>query len=164
MISTKSSSHITRAFMPADSRIAAATSWHMMPCNSASDHAAIFVDGKRIFLLLSAAISCSLAVVALATAQSPPVPPVTSQTDVTLSPSAQRGFILVRFHCAHCRAIDKVSESPLASAPAFRNLRLKYAVADLQRPLLQAELVHPRLDLKADQVEDVMAYFKSLEQ
>jgi hypothetical protein len=30
--------------------------------------------------------------------------------------------------------------------------------------LLQAELVHPRLDLKADQVEDVMAYFKSLEQ
>jgi cytochrome c len=70
----------------------------------------------------------------------------------------------VRFHCAHCHAIDKVSESPLASAPAFRNLRLKYAVADLQRPLLQAELVHPRLDLKADQVEDVMAYFKSLEQ
>jgi cytochrome c len=64
----------------------------------------------------------------------------------------------VRFHCAHCRAIDKVSESPLASAPAFRNLRLKYAVADLQRPLLQAEPVHPRLDLKADQVEDVMAY------
>jgi hypothetical protein len=51
-----------------------------------------------------------------------------------------------------------------ASAPAFRNLRLKYAVADLQRPLLQAEPVHPRLDLKADQVEDVMAYFKSLEQ
>jgi hypothetical protein len=70
----------------------------------------------------------------------------------------------VRFHCAHCRAIDKVSKSPLASAPAFRNLRLKYAVADLQRPLLQAEPVHPRLDLKADQVEDVMAYFKSLEQ
>jgi cytochrome c len=70
----------------------------------------------------------------------------------------------VRFHCARCRPIDKVSESPLASAPAFRNLRLKYAVADLQRPLLQAEPVHPRLDLKADQVEAVMAYFKSLEQ
>jgi hypothetical protein len=65
----------------------------------------------------------------------------------------------VRFHCAHRRAIDKVSESPLASAPAFRNC-LKYAVADLQRPLLQGEPVHPRLDLKADQVEDV----KSLEQ
>jgi hypothetical protein len=58
MISTQPSTHITRAFMAAET-------------------------GKRIFLLLSAAISCSLAVVALATAQSPPVPPVTSQTDVT---------------------------------------------------------------------------------
>jgi hypothetical protein len=28
--------------------------------------------------------------------------------------------------------------------------------------LLQGEPVHPRFDLGADQVEDVMAYFKSL--
>jgi hypothetical protein len=101
MISTQSSSHITRAFMAAEM-------------------------GKRTFLFLSAAISCSLAVVALATAQSLPVPPVTSEIDVRLSRSAQRGFILVRFHCTRCHAIDKV--------------------------------------LKADQVQDVMAYFKSLEQ
>jgi hypothetical protein len=47
----------------------------------------------------------------------------------------------------------KVSESPLASAPAFRTLHLKYAVADLQRPLLQAEPAHARFDLEADQVE-----------
>jgi hypothetical protein len=53
-------------------------------------------------------------------------------------------------------------QSPLASVPAFRTLHLKYAVADLQRPLLQAEPVHPRFDLKPDQVEDVLAYFKSL--
>jgi cytochrome c len=138
MISSRSSSHIARAFMVAEM-------------------------GKRAFLFLSAAISCSLAVVALATAQSP-VPPVRSEIDVRLSPSAQRGFILVRFHCARCHAIDKVSESPLATAPAFRTLHLKYPVSELQRPLLQAEPVHPRFDLKADQVEDVMAYFKSLEQ
>ena len=53
-------------------------------------------------------------------------------------------------------------QSPLASASAFRTLHLKYAVVDLQMPLLQAEPVHPRFDLGADQVEDVMAYFKSL--
>jgi cytochrome c len=139
MISTRSSSHITSTFMAAE-------------------------RGKRAFLFLSAAISCSLAVIALAMAQSPPVPPVTSEINVRLSPSAQRGFILVRFHCARCHAIDKASDSPLATAPAFRTLHLKYPISDLQRPLLQAELVHPRFDLKADQVEDVMAYFKSLEQ
>jgi mono/diheme cytochrome c family protein len=137
MTSTQSSSQITRAFMS-------------------------FEMGKRIFLLLSAANSCSLAVITLATGQSPPVPPVTSEIDVTLSPSARRGFVLVRFHCARCHAIGKVGESPLASASAFRTLHLKYAVADLQRPLLQAEPMHPRFDLGADQVEDVMAYFKSL--
>ena len=139
MISGRSNSYIARAFMAAE-------------------------IGKRAFLFLSAAISCSLAVVALATAQSLPAPPVRSEIDVKLSPSAQRGFILVRFHCARCHAIDKASDSPLATAPAFRTLHLKYPISDLQRPLLQAELVHPRFDLKADQVEDVMAYFKSLEQ
>jgi hypothetical protein len=69
MIPSRSSSYIARAFMAAE-------------------------IGKRAFLFLSAAISCSLAVVALAAAQSLPVPPVTSEIDVKLSPSAQRGFIL----------------------------------------------------------------------
>lgn len=123
----------------------------------------IALPGKRGVLLLSAVISCSLVLVGLATAQSSAVPPSKSGIDVTLSPSAQRGFVFVRFHCSQCHAIDKVNESPLATAPAFRTLRLKHAVADLQRPLLQAEPVHPRFDLKADQVEDVMAYFKSLD-
>lgn len=48
-------------------------------------------------------------------------------------------------------------------APPFRALYLKYAVADLQRPL--AEGIHPvmpRFRLEPDQVEDVMAYLKTL--
>jgi cytochrome c len=56
-------------------------------------------------------------------------------------------------------------ESPLAHAPAFRTLHLKYPVSDLQRPLAQG--VHPempRFQLEAGQVEDIMAYLKTLEQ
>jgi cytochrome c len=44
-------------------------------------------------------------------------------------------------------------------------LHLKYPVSDLQRPLAQG--IHPdmpRFQLDAGQVEDIMAYLKTLEQ
>jgi cytochrome c len=115
--------------------------------------------GKRIALLLIVTVSCSLGVIAPATAQSASEPPF------ALSPSQRRGFRLVTLHCARCHAIDKVGESPLAIAPAFRTLHLKYPVSDLQRPLAQG--VHPempRFQFEAGQVEDIMAYLKTLEQ
>ena len=55
-------------------------------------------------------------------------------------------------------------KSPLAIAPPFRTMHLKYAVQDLQRPL--AEGVHPQMPLfrlTPAQTMDLMAYFKSLE-
>jgi mono/diheme cytochrome c family protein len=52
-------------------------------------------------------------------------------------PDTRRGFSLARENCAQCHAIDNASESPLATAPPFRELHLKYAISDLQRPLTQ---------------------------
>ena len=72
-------------------------------------------------------------------------------------------MIFVRLHCAQCHAVDKVSPSPLATAPPFRTLRLN-PVADLQRPLARG--IHPTMplfQLEPHQVEEVMAYFKMLE-
>jgi cytochrome c len=83
---------------------------------------------------------------------------------VLQSPSARRGLRFVRMHCAQCHAIDKVSASPLPMAPPLRTLHLKYHVADLQRPLAQG--IHPMMPLfrlEPDQVEDVMAYLKTLQ-
>jgi cytochrome c len=121
--------------------------------------------GKAIALLLVVTLSCSLGVVGPTAAQPYPPPWSASAPPVALSPSQRRGFRLVSFHCARCHAIDKVGESPLAHAPAFRTLHLKYPVSDLQRPLAQG--VHPempRFQLEAGQVEDIMAYLKTLEQ
>jgi cytochrome c553 len=70
---------------------------------------------------------------------------------------------LVALHCARCHGIEQNSESPLANAPPFRALHLKYAVADLQRPL--AEGIHPSMPLfrlTPGEIEDVMAYLKTL--
>jgi mono/diheme cytochrome c family protein len=84
-----------------------------------------------------------------------------------LSPAEQRGLVLLRTHCASCHAIDKVSESPLKIAPAFRMLHLRYPVEDLQEPLAEGIITgHPTMpEFRFDpgQVSDVIAYLKSLE-
>jgi cytochrome c len=86
-----------------------------------------------------------------------------SQAALAQSPAERRGVRFARLHCAPCHAVDKVGESPLAVAPTFRSLNLRYPVADLQRPL--SEGVHPtmpKFQLTAAQVSDLMAYLKSL--
>ncbi len=81
--------------------------------------------------------------------------------------SAQRGLNFVRANCSKCHSIDKVSPSPLAIAPPFRTLHLKYPVEDLQESLAEGIVVgHPAMPefrLEPDQVGDVIAYLKTLE-
>jgi len=76
-------------------------------------------------------------------------------------PDARRGSALAREHCAPCHAIDNTSESPRAAAPPFRELRLKYAISDLQRPLTQGP--HTRFQFEPSQIESLMAYLKTLD-
>jgi mono/diheme cytochrome c family protein len=84
------------------------------------------------------------------------------------SPAAQRGLTFLRTNCAQCHAIDKVSESTLPIAPPFRKLHLKYPVESLQRPLAEGVIAgHPTMPqfrLEPDQIRDVIAYLKTLEQ
>jgi cytochrome c len=74
----------------------------------------------------------------------------------------------MRAHCVQCHSIDKVSKSPLAIAPAFRTLHLKYPVENLERPLTEGIIAgHPTMPqfrLDPDQARDVITYLKSLEQ
>jgi mono/diheme cytochrome c family protein len=84
-----------------------------------------------------------------------------------LSPAAQRGRTLTSMHCASCHAIDKVSESPLKIAPPFRALHIKYPIENLRRPLREGVLTgHPTMPvfrLDPGQVEDIIAFLKTLE-
>ena len=83
------------------------------------------------------------------------------------SPAAQRGLTFVRVHCAQCHAIDKVSASPLAVAPPFRDLHRKYPVESLERPLAEGLTASPpsmpQFRLDPAQIADVIAYLKTLE-
>ena len=84
-----------------------------------------------------------------------------------LSPAEQRGSTFLRANCAQCHAIDKASESPLAIAPPFRTLHLKYPIEDLRRPLSEGIIANhpsmPQFRLEPDQVADVLAYLSTLE-
>jgi mono/diheme cytochrome c family protein len=91
------------------------------------------------------------------------IPVLAEPASAQQSPQARRGLIFVRVHCSQCHAIGKVGESPLRSAIPFRTLRLRYPVADLQRPLLEGiHPVMPTFQLTPSQVFDVMAYLQTL--
>ena len=83
------------------------------------------------------------------------------------SPTAQRGKAFVLSNCSACHSIDKITVSPLAIAPPFRNLHLKYPVENLEESLAEGIVTgHPSMpEFKLDpgQVSDVIAYLKSLE-
>lgn len=90
-----------------------------------------------------------------------------SYADEVFSPAAQRGLTLVRTNCAGCHAVDKYSESPLKIAPPFRTLHVKYPIESLRLPLREGVLTsHPTMPvfrLDPGQVEDIIAYLKTLE-
>lgn len=83
------------------------------------------------------------------------------------SPAAQRGLTFVRVNCAQCHAIGRVDESPLTIAPPFRTLHLKYPIESLRRPLSEGIIANhptmPQFRLEPDQINDVIAYLKTLE-
>jgi len=84
------------------------------------------------------------------------------------NPAAQRGLTFVRTNCARCHAIDKVSPSPLSAAPPFRTLHRRYPVDSLAEAMAEGIVTgHPSMPefrLEADQISDVLAFLRTLEQ
>jgi cytochrome c len=112
---------------------------------------------RSLSWLVILAGSLALSAIGTAVAQ-----PRAEEPDLTV-PAERRGWRFVRVYCSRCHAIDQAGESPLAAAPLFRALQLKYPVADLQRPLANGvHQVMPRFQLEAGQVEDIMAYLNTL--
>ena len=70
-------------------------------------------------------------------------------------------------NCASCHSVDKVSPSPLAIAPPFRTLHLKYPVENLEESLSEGIVTgHPTMPefrLDPDQIHDLLSYLKTLE-
>jgi mono/diheme cytochrome c family protein len=90
-----------------------------------------------------------------------------ASTAQALSPEAQRGQVFVRANCSLCHAIGRHDKSPLPVAPAFRDLHEKYPVEFLGEAfgegIVTAHPSMPQFQLDPGQIEDLVAYLKSLE-
>src|SRR5215831_7653018 len=81
--------------------------------------------------------------------------------------SVERGQHFARVNCARCHSVDKLTPSPLAIAPPFRTLHARYPVESLAESLAEGIVTgHPSMPefrLDPDQIEDFIAFLKTLE-
>lgn len=78
----------------------------------------------------------------------------------------ERGRAFAQENCARCHAIGPVGDSPLPKAPPFRTLHQRYPLEDLVEALAEgirtAHPAMPEFELDQDQINELIAYLKSL--
>jgi mono/diheme cytochrome c family protein len=81
-----------------------------------------------------------------------------------------RGEFYAREHCATCHAVGRLGGSPYPKSPPFRTLHEHYAVEGLAEALAEGIIVSntgaremPEFVLSPDEIDDFIAYLKSLE-
>ncbi|MGA9436407.1 MAG: cytochrome c [Roseobacter sp.] len=81
--------------------------------------------------------------------------------------AVQRGETIVQTYCSQCHAVGKTGSSPLSAAPPLRDLHKRYPVEHLEEAFAEGiytghpEL--PRFEFEPDQINDLIAFLKSLE-
>ena len=80
---------------------------------------------------------------------------------------AVAGRALAQENCARCHEIGLIGESPLAEAPPFGRLRDRYKIDDLAEAFAEGIVgghkEMPPFDFSRRQIDDLLAYLKSLE-
>lgn len=84
----------------------------------------------------------------------------------TQESAIEPGHRFAQENCARCHAIGPVGDSPLPKAPPFRGLHQRYPVEDLAESLAEGiKTGHPAMpnfELSQDQIDNLIAYLKSL--
>jgi len=95
---------------------------------------------------------------------------VVAAASAPLSYEVERGRVFAQRHCATCHAIGRTGSSPYAPAPPFRTLHERYDVEALAEALAEGIVVGhggarqmPQFVLSPAQIDDLLAYLKSLE-
>jgi cytochrome c len=81
------------------------------------------------------------------------------------NPKVEQRF--VEANCSCCHAVGRTGDSPLPIAPPFRTLHTRYPVENLEEALAEGIVTgHPTMPefrLDPDQIENLIAYLKTLE-
>jgi len=88
-------------------------------------------------------------------------------SDPAHAQNVDRGRAFARAHCARCHAIGPTGRSRFQPAPPFRTLHQRYPVETLEESLAEGIVTgHPAMPefrLEPNEVEDFIAFLKSLE-
>jgi len=75
---------------------------------------------------------------------------------------------LLQKQCGACHAVGRTGDSPRADTPPFRQLARRYPVESLEEALGEGLLTgHPEMpefSFDTDEVGDIIAYLKSIQQ
>lgn len=78
-----------------------------------------------------------------------------------------RGQAFAERNCGTCHATGRTGASPLAAAPLFRHLHQRYPIEQLGEALAEGittgHALMPEFRLEPPQIDDFLAYVKSLE-
>jgi len=95
---------------------------------------------------------------------------LTSSGFAQSSAEIERGRVFAESHCATCHAVGRTGTSPYAPAPPFRTLHERYDVEAIAEALAEGIVVGhqgarqmPEFRLEPTQIDDLLAYLKSLE-
>jgi mono/diheme cytochrome c family protein len=81
--------------------------------------------------------------------------------------SAQRGQALAQRNCAQCHAVEETGSSSESAAPPFRSLNRYVSMDELAKALRQGLLrkhpAMPEFRFTPAEVEDVIAYLRSIQ-
>ena len=81
--------------------------------------------------------------------------------------AVQRGETIVQTYCSQCHAVGKTGSSALSVAPPLRDLHKLYPVEHLEEAFAEGITTGhpemPRFQFEPDQIDDLIAYLKSLE-
>lgn len=83
-------------------------------------------------------------------------------------PNLTAGQSLAETRCAHCHAVDRTGESPIAGAPAFRHLGRKWPVENLAEALAEGIVVgHPAMPAFAfspPEIDDFLGWLQAIQE
>ena len=81
-------------------------------------------------------------------------------------PDLDAGQTLAETRCAHCHAVGRAGESPVAAAPAFRHLGRKWPVENLAEALAEGIVVgHPAMPAFAfspPEIDDFLGWLQAI--
>ncbi len=102
------------------------------------------------------------ALIAAAVVLASPVPSLADERDEAVA----KGLKLVSANCARCHAVGAEGASPLEKAPPFRDIVLRYPVANLAEALAEGIVTgHPDMPefvFEPSDIEAILAYLDTL--